>query len=65
MTTYKPAALRSLDNRQNAAKQFFPVVRFYSKTVSDCYWINDPQPTRGKALTIAKNTIANLKNTDK
>lgn len=57
---YKPATSTSRDKRHSAKKQYFPVVKFYSNTVSDNYWLNDPQETRGKAKTIATNYIKNL-----
>lgn len=39
---------------------FYPVIEFIGQTVSDNHWINSGQPTRSKAVTIAKNYIKNL-----
>jgi hypothetical protein len=36
---------------------FYPVIKFWFGSVNDEYFINDPQPTRAKALTIAKQSI--------
>ncbi len=41
---------------------FYPIIEFYgSKIGSQTYHINTPQPTRAKALTIAKTHIQNIK----
>jgi hypothetical protein len=32
---------------------YYPVIAFYSATISDCYYLNNPCPTRSKARTIA------------
>lgn len=61
--TYKPAARLELPTKKGRPRtKYFPVVRFYSRTVSDEYWLNEPQDSRSKALTIARNYIKNLKN---
>jgi len=54
-TTYKAKAAKENN-------KYYPVVWFLSNGISDNYFINDPQETRSKALTIAKNTIKNLSN---
>lgn len=40
--------------------KYYGVVEFYSTTVSDNIYINFPQETRAKALTIAKNRIKSM-----
>ncbi len=55
--TYKPRTKKST-HKDNI--QFYPVVEMFSKTVNDYFYLNNPQPTRSKALTIAKKYIKNL-----
>lgn len=55
---YKAAAAQKT---YKSNRQFYQVVKFWSKTVSDNYYLNEPQKTRGKALAIARNYISNLK----
>lgn len=40
---------------------FYPVIEFFgAKFGSQIFWLNTPQKSRGKALTMAKNYINNL-----
>jgi len=42
-------------------KRTYPVIEFYAPGLGfNTFHINSPQPTRSKALTIAKNYIKNL-----
>jgi len=44
-------------------KRIYPIVEFYTPVTGvQSYYLNNPQPTRSKAITIAKNYIKNLKN---
>jgi len=57
--TYYAKAKKSL----NRHSLFYPVIEFYGREFGrQNYWLNTPQPTRSKALTIAKNHIKNIKN---
>lgn len=56
-TEYKPAAFKSTHHESIA---FYPIVKFHFSGCKDNFWLNDPQPTRGKALKIAENYIKNM-----
>jgi len=55
--TYKPSTSKS---NHKGHVQYYPVIMFYSKTISDSFYLNAAQPTRSKAWTVAKNYIKNL-----
>ncbi len=55
--TYKPKTEKSV-YKDNV--QFYPVIEIISNCVNDNFYLNNPQPTRSKALTVAKNYIKNL-----
>lgn len=43
--------------------QFYPVVKFYTSVTGwDSFYLNNPQPTRSKALTVARQYIRNQDN---
>jgi hypothetical protein len=39
--------------------KYYPILRFYSSKISDAIYINEPQPTRAKARTIANRAVKN------
>jgi hypothetical protein len=60
MTNYKAKASKSQYKGQT---NFYPIVEFYTKaTGTENFYLNEPQPTRSKAVTIAKRYINNIKN---
>lgn len=61
MTTYKASATMERKTDLSKTKMFYPMVKFWSKEISDSYIINQPQESRNEALKIARKAIKNLK----
>lgn len=66
MTTHKKIPVCIMKHAQYYPRtykengSFYPAIEFISKTISDWYFINNPQPTRGKARTLAIKEAKNL-----
>jgi len=56
-TEYKSGAFKST---YNGNVLFYPIVKFQFYGCSDNFWLNNPQPTRVKALQVADIYIKNI-----
>ena len=56
--TYTPATEAQT---YKGTKQFYPVVMMYGVSIGgQVFYLNEPQPTRSRARTIARNYIKNI-----